>query len=137
LSNEDVVLCVSPKVVPTKKPKRGRPRKTDIEAKKKRGVVGRPPGDTARLQELKARLLATSGEKMIRKVVDIAMTDGHPGQMAAMKLCLDRVLPLSMFEKDASGSRSAVTINITGLTQAPPVEIVDNAIDVEVKDVDG
>jgi hypothetical protein len=137
LSNEDVVLCVSPKVVPTKKPKRGRPRKTDIEAKKKRGVVGRPPGDTARLQELKARLLATTGDKVINKVVEIALTDGHPVQGAALKMCLDRVLPLSMFEKDASGSRSAVTINITGLTQAPPVEVVDDAIDVEVRDVDG
>jgi hypothetical protein len=43
------------------------------------------------------------------------MSDGHPGQMAAMKLCIDRVLPISLFEKDAKGGRSAVQINITGL----------------------
>jgi hypothetical protein len=40
---------------PVNKPvaKRGRPRKTDLEAKKKRAVVGRPPGEAARIQELK------------------------------------------------------------------------------------
>ena len=30
--------------------KRGRPRKADVEAKKKRGVVGRPPGEAARIK---------------------------------------------------------------------------------------
>ena len=36
-------------------PVRGRPRKTNIEAKKKgnRGVRGRPPGDAARINEFK------------------------------------------------------------------------------------
>jgi hypothetical protein len=97
------------------KRKAGRPKKSDIQAKLKRDGRGRPKGDAGRLAELKARLLATSGERMINKVVEIAMTDGHPGQMAAMKLCLERVLPVSMFEKDSSGSSKGITINITGL----------------------
>jgi hypothetical protein len=97
------------------KPKRGRPKKADIEAKKKRSIVGRPPGEAARIQELKARLLATTGDRVINKVVEIAMTDGHPVQSAALKMCMDRVLPVSLFEKDARGGKSAVTINITGL----------------------
>ena len=45
-----------------KKRGRGRPKKTDVEAKKKRNVVGRPPGEAARIKEFHARLLATSGE---------------------------------------------------------------------------
>jgi len=100
------------------KKKRGRPRKTDIEAKKRgnRGVRGRPPGDAARINEFKARLLATSGDKVINKIIDIALDDEHQGQMAALKMCMDRVLPVSYFEKDKNGSgRSAVSITITGV----------------------
>ena len=98
--------------------KRGRPRKADIEAKKKgnRGVRGRPPGDAARINEFKARLLATSGDKVINKIIAIALDDDHPGQMAALKMCMDRVLPVSYFEKDkATGGRNAVSITITGI----------------------
>lgn len=127
----------SPSVVVSKPPKlrRGRPPKADIEAKKNRGVVGRPPGDAARLAELKARLLATAGDKVIRKTIEIALTDGHPVQGAALKMCLDRVLPVSMFEKDASGGRSAVTINITGLNAQPQVT-QDDVVDIDFQDVD-
>jgi len=97
---------------------RGRPRKSDIEAKKKgnRGVVGRPPGDAARINEFKARLLATSGDAVITKIINIAQNDEHPGQMAALKMCMDRILPLSYFEKDKmSGGKSSVSITITGV----------------------
>jgi hypothetical protein len=100
------------------KRKRGRPRKTEVEAKKRgnRGVVGRPPGDAARINEFKARLLATSGDKVINKIIHIALNDEHPGQMAALKMCMDRVLPMSYFEKDKmSQGKSAVNITITGV----------------------
>lgn len=100
------------------KRKRGRPRKADVEAKKagNRGVRGRPPGDAARINEFKARLLATSGEKVINKIINIALDDEHQGQMAALKMCMDRVLPVSYFEKDkATNGRSAVNITITGI----------------------
>ncbi len=96
----------------------GRPKKGEIVAKKKgnRGVVGRPPGDAARINEFKARLLATSGDHVISKIIQIAQDDEHPGQMAALKMCMDRVLPLSYFEKDkTSGGKSAVQITITGV----------------------
>jgi len=122
------------------KPKRkaGRPKKSEIEAKKNRSVLGRPPGEAARVQELKARLLATTGERVINKIVEICMTDGHPGQMAAMKLCIDRVLPISLFEKDAKGGRSAVQINITGLgAEIKEIEEEDDDIPgFEVTDVE-
>lgn len=100
------------------KRKRGRPKKTEVEAKKRgnRGVRGRPPGDAARINEFKARLLATSGDKVINKIINIAQDDEHPGQMAALKMCMDRVLPLSYFEKDkATGGRNAISITITGV----------------------
>ncbi len=103
-------------IVDKPKAKRGRPRKADIEAYKKPGKVGRPVGDTGRIQELKARLLATTGDKVINKIVEIAMTDGHPVQAAALKMCIDRVLPVSYFEKDKNtNARPSVNITITGV----------------------
>ena len=98
--------------------KRGRPKKADIEAAKKpgNGKVGRPIGDNGRIQELKARLMATAGTKVIDKIIHIALNDEHPGQMAALKLCIDRQLPLSLFEKDAKRGSNAITINITGVS---------------------
>tara|TARA_R110001606_G_scaffold362307_1_gene516092 strand:+ start:452 stop:853 length:402 start_codon:yes stop_codon:yes gene_type:complete len=109
-------MIVDPKVVV--KAKRGRPRKADIAAKKKgnRNAVGRPKGDAARINELKARLLATSGDKVIAKVIEIALEDGHPVQSAALKMCMDRVLPVSYFDKkNDTGGRNAVSITITGV----------------------
>lgn len=110
--------------VPTKA---GRPSKAAIEAKKpgNRGKVGRPPGDAARIAEFKARLLATSGSRVIDKVLEVAMKDDHPGQMAALKMCLDRMLPLSLFEKDARSKGSAVTINIVNATAQENETVVD------------
>jgi hypothetical protein len=116
------------------KPRRGRPPKALIESKKKPGKLGRPQGDNGRIQELKARLLATTGDKVINKIVSIAMDDTHSGQMAALKMCMDRVLPTSLFEKDAKGQRNAVTINITGIGDAK-VEAAE-VVDVEVTDVE-
>jgi hypothetical protein len=112
------------------KRKAGRPKKSDIQSKLKRETRGRPKGDAGRLAELKARLLATSGERMVNKVVEIAMTDGHPGQMAAMKMCLERILPVSMFEKDKDGNGKGITINITGLTADVKQDDVIDAEDV-------
>lgn len=137
MSTEDEQSASTPK-----KRGRGRPKKTEIEAKKQgnRGVRGRPPGDAARINEFKARLLATSGESVINKIIDIAQNDEHPGQMAALKMCMDRVLPLSYFEKDkATNGRSAVSITITGIGGDTKIvggeEASDDIVDVEYSEV--
>ncbi len=82
-------------VSPNKR-KRGRPRKADIEAKKSRGVVGRPPGEAARIKEFYARLLSTSGEKVIETVLRKAMDDTDKDQVACLKMCMDRLLPVML-----------------------------------------
>lgn len=113
------------------KPKRGRPTKESIRNAK--APLGRPKNDTGRIAEFKQRLLGTAGDKVIQKIIEIGQTDGHPGQMAALKMAVDRVLPLSLFEKDKAGGRNAVTINITGIGEAK----IDEAevVDVDVTDV--
>lgn len=138
IPNDETKDVVSSKEGVSKR-KAGRPRKDLVESKKigNRGKVGRPAGDAARIQELKARLLATTGNKVINKIVEIAMTDGHPVQGAALKMCLDRVLPISLFEKDAKGQRNSVTINITGIGEAKVAEVIDNEIeDVDYREID-
>ena len=134
-NNNTVSINIKDPVLEPTKPRRGRPPKALVESKKmgNRGKVGRPAGDAARIQEMKARLLSTTGNKVINKIVSIAMDDNHAGQMAALKMCMDRVLPTSLFEKDAKGQRNAVTINITGIGQAKveAAEIIDNYEDVD------
>ena len=143
----DVVLKkVRPKIrrreVVDGKPKLGRPKKSEIEKKKNPGRIGRPPGsgDGARIAEFKARLLATAGDSVINKVIEIALTDGHPVQSAALKMCVDRVLPMSYFDKEKQGgSTPSISINITGIN-SPSIEaaeVVDNDYtDVVIRDVD-
>ena len=108
----------------------GRPPKAAIEAKKHRGAVGRPAGDTSRINEFKARLLGTTGEKVINKIIQIGMEDGHAGQMAALKMMIDRVLPISAFEEaKEKGMTPTISINITGLNQ-PAIEMAQDVTDI-------
>jgi len=119
------------------KRKRGRPRKSEVEAKKvgNRGKVGRPAGDAARINEFKARLLATSGDKVINKIINIALDDEHQGQMAALKMCMDRVLPMSFFDKDKNGNgKSSVSITITGVGGDTTIVGNEDPIEGEVVD---
>lgn len=83
-----------------------------------------PKTEYQRVKELKQMLLEGKGPQVVQKVIDIALDDNHPGQMAALKMCMDRALPMSVFEKTAA-QRSAVTINITGLGQPPAPEVID------------
>ena len=79
-----------------------------------------PKTDHQRIKELKELMIRSGGKDVAEKVIQIALNDDHPGQMAALKMCMDRTLPVSMFEKD-KGVRSAVTINITGIGDAPTI----------------
>lgn len=120
---------------PMAKPKKkmGRPRKEDL--KKAKLPIGRPKNDTGRLAEFKQRLLGTSGAAVIEKIIAIGQDDNHPGQMAALKMAMDRILPLSMFEKDAKGQRNAIQINITGIGEAK-IETAAEQADVVDMDYD-
>jgi len=127
-----------PKIV---RRKLGRPLKKDIEAKKKgnRGKVGRPAGDSARIAEFKARLLGTSGDKIIETLIHKALDPNDKDQIAALKMCVDRVLPLSMFDAAKnSGQSPQISINITSLgdPKIEQAEIVDSIeyTDIQCKD---
>ena len=80
-----------------------------------------PKTDHQRLKELKELMIRSGGKDVAQKVIEIALNDDHPHQLVALKMCLDRTLPVSMFEKDKS-QRSAVTINITGLGEPTVID---------------
>lgn len=144
LGDEDVVVKHKrPKLkrreVVDGKPKRGRPTKAAIAKKKNPGIVGRPPGDAARIAEFKARLLATAGDTVITKIIETALADGHPAQGAMLKFCGERLLPLSSFDAKSGGGTPQISINITGIN-SPTVEaaeIIENDYtDVVIRDLD-
>ena len=101
------------------KKKRGRPKKSDLSLNKagNRGQRGRPKGDTAIINEYKARMLASpKSRKVLDSIMDAALDNEHKNQAAAWKLLMDRMLPISYFEKDkTTGGRSNISITISGL----------------------
>jgi hypothetical protein len=124
---------------PQQPKRRGRPPKSSIaEIKEKRGV-GRPKGEKAILDEYKLRMLnSPKSEKVLAKVFEVALNDEHPGQMAAMKLVLDRIVPASAFDtaKHGGGGVPSISINISSFGQ-PTIETVEQDFtDVNVKEYD-
>lgn len=142
-SSSETVSTVSGSVEPVltegavvKKNKGGRPKKADIQAKLKPGKRGRPVGDYTKARELCARMLVSEGDRMLQTLIRMALTEGHPNQMAALKMCLDRSLPLSYFEAKEPGQSagSGIVINISGITAPAQIQSSSDAED-EVIDV--
>ena len=104
-----------------------------------RGKVGRPKGDAAKINEYKARMLASPKSKLVLDTIfDAALDNDHKNQSAAWKLVMDRILPVAAFEKDVvqNGGKSAIQINITGVGTADVKEIDPNTIQPTVIDGD-
>ena len=121
-----------------KKRGRGRPRKSEVAAVKpgNKGVVGRPKGDAAIINEYKARMLASpKSRKVLETIFDAALDNDHKNQAAAWKLVMDRILPVGAFEKDVvkDTGRNAIQINISGVGAAE-VTTPDDIIEGEVVD---
>ena len=103
--------------VQIKKP-RGIPPKAKVNQKKvgNRKALGRRKGDAAIINEYKARMLASpKSKKGMDTIFNAALDNEHKNQSAAWKLIMDRMLPVSYFEKEATGGRSAVSITISSL----------------------
>jgi len=72
---------------------------------------GRPAGMRARQLELKQTLLEHPDiPTVIETVVRTALDDSHKNQTAAQKILMDRILPISTFDR---GSDLKERINIT------------------------
>lgn len=116
------------------KKKLGRPSSKGVSSKKagNRGKVGRPAGDAAIINEYKARMLnSPKSRKVLETILNAALDDEHKGQQAAWKLVIDRILPVSTFDRAVAGNgRASVNITISGLKDAvvsteDPIEDAD------------
>ena len=124
---------------PTGNP-RGAPSKARLAEVQKK-PVGRPRTDVQHIvNEYRDRMLASpKSVKVLEKVFEVALEDGHPHQLGAMKLVIDRIAPVSAFDvsKGASGNMPTITINVSGLSQPlgvqPTVQTLDDVVDVEDK----
>ena len=73
---------------------------------------GRPAGMRARQLELKQTLLEHPDvPEVIETVIRTALDDNHKNQTAAQKILMDRMLPISTFEK-AMDNREKINIVI-------------------------
>lgn len=123
----------------TVKRKAGRPKKSEIATKKRGGreLRGRPAGDKAIMDEYKARMLnSPKSARVLEAIFDAALDPEHKAQAAAWKLIVDRIVPVSSFEQvKQSGGAPAISINITGLTQASTVVEQDD-VTYDITDVE-
>ena len=112
--------------------KKGRPSKAALAEAKKR-PVGRPKGDASAIEEFKARLMnSPKSRKVLDSILDAALDDEHKNQAAAWKLLVDRMLPMSYFDKDkAGGSRPSVNIVISGVGETVTINDDNDYTDVE------
>lgn len=91
---------------------------------KARKPVSAPAGQKQRMIALREKLLSEGNtETVLRKIIQIIKDDEHPAQAAMLKLCADRMMPVSMFEDKKDGSRTAITINISGIGEDTGVTI--------------
>ncbi len=120
------------------KGKGGRPKKSAILEKKKRPKRGRPIGEAGRIREFHARLLATTGDKVIETIIRKALSDDDKDQVACLKMCVDRLLPISYFEKEKGSGRNAINITISGIGGSTVIESEDSTEDyIDVEENDG
>ena len=124
-------------ILQTEKKKPGRPKgttKLNIQRYADNPGLALPKTEHQKLQELKSLLINSAGSNVLNKAVEIALNDEHPSQGAMIKLCMDRMLPVSMFEKEKN-NRSAIQINITGIGEVQSVQQDIDITDVEPKNV--
>ena len=87
---------------------------------------GRPAGMRAKQLELKQTLLEHPDvPKVIETVIRTALDDNHKNQTAAQKILMDRMLPISTFEK-AVDSREKINIVIN--TIRPETEALEGEV---------
>jgi chorismate mutase len=87
----------------------GRPKKA------KKNPIGRPKGEAAIMKEYRARMLnSPKSAKVLESIFNAALDDEHKNQAAAWKIVMDRMAPVSSFEKEAgSGQRQSIQVIVS------------------------
>ena len=75
---------------------------------------------------------STKGDHIIETIIKKALDPTDKDQAAMLKMCADRLLPLSYFENNKTGGEAGITISISGIGATVSAE--ENVI--EAEDVD-
>jgi hypothetical protein len=95
-----------------------------VPKKKPKSTAILPSEKKARAQEILATMLTKKSKVLVQRIMDKALDDDDPDQMACLKMCVDRMIPVSYFEKEKTGNKG-VTIQIMGVGQTNIQEDVD------------
>ena len=106
-----------------------------VPKKKPKSTAILPNEKKARAQEILSTMLTKKSKAIVQRIMDKALDDTDDDQMACLKICVDRMIPVSYFEKEKSGNKG-VTIQIVGVGQ-PTVHTEDDVIDADYEEVDG
>lgn len=102
-----------------------------------KGQGGRPPGSKNKTTLFKEAMREGFEKKLMKdgyKVFDACVQKALEGDTTAMKIIMDRVVPVADVQKDISNGKFNVNINISGFE--PQVEIIE-AEDAEWEETDG
>ncbi|MBA60770.1 MAG: hypothetical protein CMJ76_00205 [Planctomycetaceae bacterium] len=95
--------------------------------------VGRPPGQRAAQLELQEFMYKHPKKvEVVKRLFDGALDNDHKNQAAFMKILMDRMLPVSGFEK--MGGKSAIQININTLDVANESNVIEGEAIAEVEE---
>tara|TARA_B100001057_G_C22778030_1_gene922445 strand:- start:771 stop:1094 length:324 start_codon:yes stop_codon:yes gene_type:complete len=87
---------------------------------------GRPLGMRATQLDIQRKLYEhPDREKVIETIYRAALDDDHKNQAVAMKLIMDRALPISLCDKKLSDIRPHVNITVTGIKPRGGGEVLD------------
>lgn len=107
-----------------------------VPERKRKSTAILPQEKKARAQEILATMLTKKSQAIVQKIMDKALTDGDEDQMACLKICADRMIPVSYFEKEKNGGNKGVTIQILGVG-TPTIKEDEGTIDAEYEEIDG
>lgn len=102
-----------------------------VPKKERKSTAILPNEKKARAQEILSTMLTKKSKAIVQRIMDKALDDNDDDQMACLKICVDRMIPVSYFEKEKQGNKG-VTIQIIGVGESAPVE--PDYIDGEVID---
>jgi hypothetical protein len=123
-----------PAVVPVVHRKAGRPKNKVIKELAKKDIR-KEPGAIQKVREITARILATKGDLVMQTVLRKALDDNDKDQVVCLKMCVDRLLPMSYIEGQVKRSGNAVTINIVGVGETQIVGSSDEDGSQDAEDI--
>jgi len=95
--------------------------------------ISKPAATRELMHQMYIQMLDGGAEKIIKELMRKAMDPEDKDQVAAMKMCVDRLLPANAFEKlkenNNSSGRGGVTINISGLNSGQSIEVEGETYD--------